>query len=1148
MRIRCLLAGWILIGLPHAAFAQETPAAPGNGDVPPMAVEAAQSKLEEIQAAADLDESAKTELVSRWTEIVETLRTGAAAAAQVTEFQAQIDQAPARMEELQTALAQPAAEVTVDTYTDAELAQLEQELSTASAGLEEARKQLADLEAEPARRAARRKSVPEALAAARQRLEEVRAQLQATPSEPTAQSEAARTLLAAKQWALSQEIKSYETELRFYDGANQLLTLRIDHAIRGITQQDKFVKRLQDLIVRRRQSDARQAASEARQLRGRIEELPYLREWAEAKREQNEMMARQRTGPDGLIARTDAAQEEVHAMEARVDRVTGDFASVSERIEAVGLNNAVGMLLRKYLTDLPSLSVHRSNIKTRESTIAEVQLELIQLREERRSVADVEAAVATIMDGLPAVATEEERATVEAVARELLRTTRDNLDALLADTNTYFEALQNLDAAERELVAETSKFYNYIDEHVLWIASGTPFGVDAARESWEGAQWLTAPSHWSVTARVVLRSLRQYMLPYLLLTFGAALVLLIRRRVRGRLQDLGATASKRSTTSLRPTIDAALLTIIVSAPVPFLLWIVGWIIRVSPSEIEFSVGVGEGLQIAAMALLWITFVRQIARKEGLGEAHFGWPESATQSLRLHLAWLAAAVVPSLFLLGIIERGDYKESLGRVVYVFALGAVAVFAWIVFRPKHGAFQVILENRRSKEYSQRLRAWWHVLLTAFPLVLGVVALAGYFYTSQRLATLFFLTVGLSTIIFFFYGLILRWLMLTRRAMAIDQARKRLAALKARDTEGEQQPEIPVEEMEVDLAKVDVQTQRLVRVVLVMAFVVGLWIIWAETLPALNILNRVELPWSRVQTVERTVLVDGAPVIEREEVEVPVTGVHVLAAILIALVTIAATRNLPGLLEVAVLQRLAIGAGERYAITTVMRYLLAVVGGVLTFQAIGIGWGKVQWLVAAVGLGLGFGLQEIFANFVSGLIILFERPIRVGDTVTVGGISGTVTRIRIRATTITDFDRKELIVPNKEFVTSQLVNWTLSTTTLRIVIPLRIAYGSDTRRVEQILYELARSHPDVMKDPGPEVWFMSIGDSAFHFELRVFSAALDTVSSIRHELLMQIDDTFNEAGIVLAFPQQDVHVRSFDGLVPAAQPENRREASRQG
>ena len=199
------------------------------------------------------------------------------------------------------------------------------------------------------------------------------------------------------------------------------------------------------------------------------------------------------------------------------------------------------------------------------------------------------------------------------------------------------------------------------------------------------------------------------------------------------------------------------------------------------------------------------------------------------------------------------------------------------------------------------------------------------------------------------------------------------------------------------------------------------------------------------------------------------------------------------------------------------------------MTFSALGIGWSKVQWLAAAVTVGLGFGLQEIFANFVSGLIILFERPVRVGDVVTLGNISGKVSRIQMRATTIIDWDRKELIIPNKEFVTGQVINWSLSDSILRIVIPVGIAYGSDTKLANDILLSIAQGHPNVLKEPEPSSRFVAFGDSSLNFELRIYIPDPDLFLETRHDLLMEIDQRFREAKIEIAFPHQDIHIRSL-------------------
>ncbi|MEE8311138.1 MAG: mechanosensitive ion channel domain-containing protein, partial [Candidatus Binatia bacterium] len=265
-----------------------------------------------------------------------------------------------------------------------------------------------------------------------------------------------------------------------------------------------------------------------------------------------------------------------------------------------------------------------------------------------------------------------------------------------------------------------------------------------------------------------------------------------------------------------------------------------------------------------------------------------------------------------------------------------------------------------------------------------------------------------------------------------------------------------------------------------------------------------------------------------EADGTSVAITLSNLFRALLVLLMTTVAARNMPGFLEITVLQRLPLEPSIRYAVTAVARYMIAMIGIVLGFAALGIGWSQVQWLAAAVTVGLGFGLQEIFANFVSGLIILFERPVRVGDTVTLGDIKGTVARIRMRATTIVDWDRRELIVPNKEFITGQLINWSLSDPITRLVIPVGIAYGSDTRKAEALLYRCAAECEYVLDDPATTVVYREFGDSSLVFHVRVFIASMDYWWKTQSAMHYAIDDAFREAGIEIAFPQRDLHLRS--------------------
>jgi len=227
-------------------------------------------------------------------------------------------------------------------------------------------------------------------------------------------------------------------------------------------------------------------------------------------------------------------------------------------------------------------------------------------------------------------------------------------------------------------------------------------------------------------------------------------------------------------------------------------------------------------------------------------------------------------------------------------------------------------------------------------------------------------------------------------------------------------------------------------------------------------------------------------------------------------------------------VLRRLHVQAGERHATTTLARYVLVVIGTVMAFGAIGLGWSKVQWLIGALLLGLGFGLQEIFANFVSGLILLFERPVRVGDWVLVGDWLGKVTRIKIRATTVRDLDNKELVVPNKEFVTGRFVNWTLTDSFVRLRVPVGVAYGSDTQKAKELLVQAARESPLVVESPAPRALFLGFGDSALNLELRVYVEDYQEHAPMLDDVHSRVDRLFRQHGIEISFPQRDLHLRS--------------------
>ena len=226
--------------------------------------------------------------------------------------------------------------------------------------------------------------------------------------------------------------------------------------------------------------------------------------------------------------------------------------------------------------------------------------------------------------------------------------------------------------------------------------------------------------------------------------------------------------------------------------------------------------------------------------------------------------------------------------------------------------------------------------------------------------------------------------------------------------------------------------------------------------------------------------------------------------------------------------LTRTRMDVGARQATGSIIRYFVIAVGFIIILQTAGIDLTALNVLAGAVGIGLGFGLQNIVNNFISGLIILFERPIKVGDRLVVGDVEGDVVRIGGRSTEVVTNDNITIIVPNSKFITENVINWSHNDRKVRFRIPVSVAYGSDVRLVERLLLEVAAGDPDVLDKPAPGVRLMEFGDSGLLFELRAWSTTLIhrkglLVSNLNFAILA----SFAEHGIEIPFPQRDLRFR---------------------
>jgi len=217
------------------------------------------------------------------------------------------------------------------------------------------------------------------------------------------------------------------------------------------------------------------------------------------------------------------------------------------------------------------------------------------------------------------------------------------------------------------------------------------------------------------------------------------------------------------------------------------------------------------------------------------------------------------------------------------------------------------------------------------------------------------------------------------------------------------------------------------------------------------------------------------------------------------------------------------------QYAIAQIISNIVLVVGVLIVLENTGIHLGALAVFAGAVGVGVGFGLQNIASNFISGLVILAERPITIGDRVEVAGITGQVQQIRARSTVIRTNDNIMMIVPNTKFIDSPVTNWTYGDPRVRFRIPVGVAYGSDIAKVREALLAAGRENPNTLKDPAPSVFLEKFGDSSIDFQLVVWSSEMSArPSRYRSDLNFAIEQKFREAGIELPFPQRDLHIRS--------------------
>jgi small-conductance mechanosensitive channel len=261
----------------------------------------------------------------------------------------------------------------------------------------------------------------------------------------------------------------------------------------------------------------------------------------------------------------------------------------------------------------------------------------------------------------------------------------------------------------------------------------------------------------------------------------------------------------------------------------------------------------------------------------------------------------------------------------------------------------------------------------------------------------------------------------------------------------------------------------------------------------------------------------------------DTPITIWTLVSLIILTLLLFLVSGLLKQLLVTRLLSQSTVDLGVRLAIGSIVRYVVISIGLIVIFQSVGIDLSTLTIVAGALGVGIGFGLQNITNNLVSGLILLIERPIKVGDRIEVGSVTGDVVNISLRSTTVVTNDNIAIIVPNSEFVSNSVTNWSYTDRSVRFNFEVGVSYRSDPELVRRLLIQVAGQHPGVLKDPKADAMLQGFGDSSLNFILRVWTRQYSTTpGTLRSELNFMIWNIFKEHGIEIPFPQRDIHIRS--------------------
>ncbi|WP_313620353.1 miniconductance mechanosensitive channel MscM, partial [Pantoea septica] len=868
-------------------------------------------------------------------------------------------------------------------------AQLDQEILQVSSQLLEEGRQ-AQQEQDRAREISDSLSqLPQQQTDARRAMTESDRRLQSGSAAASPQSQAQIWARQAENAVNKARVDELELAQLSANNRQELARMRADLHQRKAAQLDNYLQALRNQLNEQRQREAELALARTEQLAENSGDLPpIISDQFRVNRDLSAALNQQ-------AQRMDLVASQQRLATNQIIQVRQALGTLREQSQWLGASNLLGEALRAQVARLPDMPKSQ-----------QIDNEMAQLRVQRLRYEDLLQQQETLRkahqpDGQPFSA--EQRRILDAQ----LKTQRELLNSLISGCDTLILEITKLKVANTQLQDALTDVKDATHRYLFWTADisaiGLNYPVEVARDLSRLLSLDTLGQLGKALAMMV--TSRETVLPLIGAVLLVGFSLRTRRHFNAFLARSASKVGKVTQDRFRLTVRTVFWSILVALPLPVLWAALGYGLQ-HAWPYPIAVAFGDGIT-ATLPLLWAFMISAaFARPNGLFVVHFRWPQTRVARATRYYSLTIGLIVPLIMLLiafANMEDRQFSAALGRLCFILICGALSI---VTVSLKRAGIPLYLDKEGNGENLVN-RVLWNLMI-AIPLAAALASMIGYLATAQALLARLETSVAIWFLLLVIYHIIRRWMLIQRRRIAFDRARQRRADMLANRARHEdekesaaQNGEVDVDEPIIDLDAISAQSLRLVRSILTLIALVSVIVLWSEIHSAFGFLENIRL-WDVSTTVQ------GVESIQ------PITLGSVLIAILVLIITTQLVRNMPALLELALLQHLNLTPGTGYAITTLTKYVLMLVGGLIGFSMIGIEWSKLQWLVAALGVGLGFGLQEIFANFISGLIILFEKPIRIGDTVTIRDLTGSITRINTRATTIIDWDRKEIIVPN--------------------------------------------------------------------------------------------------------------------------------------